>query len=497
MIQRQIVFISLSLVAGLFLITALSTSSTSISQQSEAQVSDHKCPEEARKGDYNCDGQVNSSDYDKYTSDLALANTELIPFFEWIRKGIFGEYVPDPTETPVPQEDLTPTPTLPPGEEPDPTATPTPSPTSTSTPTPSPTPELTEKVTETGIDVLVIDANPRLTGETGTLRNKYEFMDPLHIFQFVRDELRPYIHVTIADVERYNTFLPIEGESASQVEAKVLGCMQNVTGDNPNCDENWQIDYPAFFEDLDICERVNNGEIDEIWLGSYPYGGSGEDDMVGPNPYFINGHVVVYTACNKNVPVLSADYNRPGRFGSYNTDLAVASTLHSLSHRVESTMKKVYGSWSNYPNLRQHHWDFFAYSPRNSVASGTVYGCGNTHFPPNAVADYEYGESRTARSYCSTYVENFPDRPDIQSQATVSCSEWGCNELGYMQWWYDKLPAEDGVGSDGRLLNWYEYVFNPAKTIADSRELNGLTLGFIEVQPTYDPIDHVEHYYHD
>ncbi|MBU4512480.1 T9SS type A sorting domain-containing protein, partial [Patescibacteria group bacterium] len=38
----------------------------------------------------------------------------------------------------------------------------------------------------------------------------------------------------------------------------------------------------------------------------------------------------------------------------------------------------------------------------------------------------------------------------------VSCSEWNCNQLGYMRWWFSHIPRFKGI-TDGVLNNWWHY----------------------------------------
>ena len=213
----------------------------------------------------------------------------------------------------------------------------------------------------------------------------------MDIFTPFKEKLSAYIPIRIAQQTTYTRFPPIKDFTAAQVEMHVEKCLKNISGDNPDCKNTWVVDYNALFSELKICEKVNNNQIDELWIGSYPYNGSGEDDMVGPNPFFINGHTVLNTVCKKNVPILAADYAAPGTGPGQSASTGVALTMHSAGHRIEATMRYVNGQLE--PGQIQSDWHHFSYAysdyGRNSQ-NPPPFGCGNIHFPPNAQKDYEY-----------------------------------------------------------------------------------------------------------
>src|SRR5687768_5151576 len=48
------------------------------------------------------------------------------------------------------------------------------------------------------------------------------------------------------------------------------------------------VDYQAILREFDVVERVNAGEIDELWLFAFPYSGYYESLMVGPAAFWCN-----------------------------------------------------------------------------------------------------------------------------------------------------------------------------------------------------------------
>jgi len=64
--------------------------------------------------------------------------------------------------------------------------------------------------------------------------------------------------------------------------------------------------------------------------------------------------------------------------------------------------------------------------------------------------------------------------PDLTGRrAPVSCETWGGPDyqLNYLRWWFSHLPQAACTNSDGRLNNWWEYVFGFWMYAADGSPL--------------------------
>jgi hypothetical protein len=258
-------------------------------------------------------------------------------------------------------------------------------------------------------------------------------------------------------------------------------CRQDETGINEwlRCTKcldfaKHRIDYVYLFNKtkLDICGKVNRGEIDEVWVSVHPYSGFHESNMVGPNPFDINGHVIEYEGCSKNVPILGIDHSIYPLDQEGKNDLAVTQAIHSYGHRVERTMQFVYGSWRQPPP--ENNWEKFSLAPRmnpNSKYDLPYYGCGNIHYTPNSTApqgyDY-YNKSPFVNSNCDAFY-NYPNI--TENTKRINCEEWGCTNQGYFEWWFKHIPNKSGLGSDGKLNNWWEYIINPEIAIQDSSSI--------------------------
>lgn len=376
------------------------------------------CPEKANVGDYNCDTFVTLADFESWRKDY-IRGISSFSYFENFRRGFKKNLVNiSPTIKPA-----------------------------------GPT------------RVLFVSIDPRLKSGK-RLTQEYQMIDPTIIVQGVIERLSPYTNISLADIQIYESFPPMILDDKKTIEDTVVSCMNDVGPHNTACKtKGWQADHNKLFSELNICDRVNNNEIDEVWLGTYPYSGFGEADMVGPNPFFINGFVIKNTLCKKNVPTLAIDYNYPGRGSFHNKESGIGVTLHSLGHRIESTMSYVFGPWNIY--TPKTDWDIFSFPPSGSPNPATSYGCGSIHFPPNAHADYDYANSTSSFSYCDDLLQ-YPNLKSIFSRIPTSCTTWGCSQIGYMEWWLKHLPHADGYTKNAKRANWYDYVFNIENAIADS-----------------------------
>lgn len=200
-------------------------------------------------------------------------------------------------------------------------------------------------------------------------------------------------------------------------------------------------DYPKTFRDYDVIRRVDSGQIDEVWFFGGPYFGYNESAMAGPGAFYINGEVYDKVKSKRAFVIMGFNYER-----------GVAEMVHDLCHRTESTMSRIYGGWK--AEELTNNWARFA---ANLEQSGTA-AVGTCHYPPNAQDGYDYANPRTVQSTADDWL-NYPRLTG--KKAPVNCETWGGPdyERSYLKWWFSRLPHAPGVNADGRLNNWWEYIF--------------------------------------
>jgi len=198
------------------------------------------------------------------------------------------------------------------------------------------------------------------------------------------------------------------------------------------------VDYRAILQNFGVPERVQEGEIDEVWLWGFPYAGFWESTMAGKGAYFCNSPPVEGVRASRIFVTMGFNYER-----------GVGEMLESFGHRVESILRRVYGSWEP---RETHAWNRFTLY--DQVAPDRA-ACGNLHFAPNSERDYDWGNRRFVWSTCDDWL----DYPRLTGRRQrVNCGEWGGGDIrAHHRWWLRHLPRAPGR-TDGKLNNWWAYV---------------------------------------
>jgi hypothetical protein len=293
------------------------------------------------------------------------------------------------------------------------------------------------------VRVLALSFNPIIPQEGNRrLHEVGGWQDPRKLAEgYVRDVetvSEGYIDYRIVEWQDINAFhTKIDGFTYTPEE--YMRCLRSGTGwHQPDT-----ADYPKTFRDFNVLPRIDSGEIDEVWFMGGPYFGYNESAMAGPRSFFING------ATYDKVPS-----RRPFAIMGFNYERGVAEMLHDLCHRTESTMARVYGGWK--VEELTTNWARFA---ANHKQSNGVAAVGTCHWPPNAEKDYDYANPRTVESSADDWL-SYPRLTG--RKGPVNRETWGGPDYhrNYMKWWFARLPRAAGVNPDGRLNNWWTYVFD-------------------------------------
>jgi hypothetical protein len=241
------------------------------------------------------------------------------------------------------------------------------------------------------------------------------------------------VRFRIADWETVDAF-PVKEDGFRYTEQSYLSCRAGL--------EEWHqpdaVDYRAVLRDHNIRQRVERGEVDEVWLWGFPYAGFWESTMAGRGAYFCNSPPVEGVQTSRIFVTMGFNYER-----------GVGEMLESFAHRVESIMRHVFGSWEP---RETHDWNRFTLYDK--VAPGRA-GCGNVHFAPNSERDYDWGNRREVWSTCDDWL----DYPHLTGhRRRVNCEEWGNGSTrAHHRWWLQHLPRAPGR-TQGKLNNWWAYV---------------------------------------
>ncbi len=229
---------------------------------------------------------------------------------------------------------------------------------------------------------------------------------------------------------------PKKADGFSYTDQSYLNCLSTGKGwHQPDL-----VDYGKIIKDYGLAAKVKSGQVDEVILFGGPYFGYYESRMAGPGAYWCNSPGMPSVPSGRKFVIMGFNYER-----------GLAEMMHSYGHRAESIMMHVYGGW-NAANPRTN-WDLF--TRYDKIAPGKA-ACGNIHFPPNGVRDYDYANPNPVWSTAADWLRNWPNLKGTRT--LVTCKDWGCSQLGYMKWWYRHLPARPGVNLDGRQNNWWKYI---------------------------------------
>lgn len=302
------------------------------------------------------------------------------------------------------------------------------------------------KVRAISVKVLVLNFDPIVDRDSGKrLHQECRWQSPKELAQGYIDDIRQVsggrIDYRIAEWKDLDEF-PIKTDQFQYSVDEYLRCHRSGKGWH----EPDGADYPRVIAQYKIAERIERREIDEVWWFGGPYFGFFESAMAGRGAFYINGGVFGAD----QVPC-----ERPFAIMGYNYERGVAEMLHDLCHRTESTMSRIFGGWR--VEQLDNDWARFA---ANFKQSNGVAAVGTCHYPPNAEGDYDYANKRFVESSADDWLLY----PNLKgTKARVNCETWGGPDYhrNYMKWWFARLPHAPGVNAtNGRLNDWWEYVFN-------------------------------------
>jgi len=286
--------------------------------------------------------------------------------------------------------------------------------------------------------VLVINFDPTIRSEGHKrLHEVCRWNDPRKLIQGYIDDIREcsygYVRYQIVEWIDADVF-PVKTDGFRYTEESFLQCFRQGKGwHQPD-----SIDYKAIIKDYDLARRVADGEIDEVFLISFPYSGMWESTMAGQGAYWCNSPPVEGVDCPRIFAMMGFNYER-----------GVGEMLEDLGHRTESIMTHVYGSWDP---QETHAWNRFTLYDK--VAPGKA-ACGNVHFAPNSENDYDWGNKREVWSTCNDWLR-YPHLTG--KKCLVNCAEWGNGDIReHHKWWLKHLPHAKGR-TGGRLNNWWNYI---------------------------------------
>jgi hypothetical protein len=320
--------------------------------------------------------------------------------------------------------------------------------------------------------VLVLEFNPiiesrgnRRLSEVMNWRNPYVLED--QYVGFLETASNRVVQYAVAERQVVDMFPP-------RTDGTVYGDEQYISCFiNRSCNPAETLDYRKVLHDFQVCEKLNRGEIDELWLWGGPYFGYYEANMAGPGAFDTNGPPVTNTACGKKLNIMGFNYERePERM------------LEDMGHRIEGTMKHFFGRWANdYQTIPETFPEDANLLERFTIrgfdaptaACGNIHGSLNTPFydPDTNPWGYDY----TNRHYEPNTCDDWDNYPNLNSNnvRVNNCDRWGCTDNGWHLYWLSKIPKFRGRGFNNSVQNdWWKYILDYDRAVSPAPWL-GLT----------------------
>jgi hypothetical protein len=288
--------------------------------------------------------------------------------------------------------------------------------------------------------VLMITHNPILrTQGSRTLKEYFGWNDPDALAKGYISDIREcssgYANYEIVERLVADSY-PVKRDGFRYTEQSYLDAWRKRKFHDPD-----GVDYLQLVREFNMIERVNSREIDEVWLFGHPYGGYYESIMAGPRAFWCNA------------PPLDGTQQASRRFVimGFNFERGVGEMLEDLGHRAEAILHKVFEKTDGEDNLFERFTRYDFKYPGEAE-------CGNVHFAPNSLKDYDWGNPRVVPARC----DNWYKFPDVSGEPRpVSASNWGSGDIRkHHVWWLRHFPHIVGE-SNGISWNWWEYVIDP------------------------------------
>ena len=228
------------------------------------------------------------------------------------------------------------------------------------------------------------------------------------------------------------------------------------TGADPGA--TWYYSLASMLEENNLCDRIREEQIDQIWFFKDVAGPDGSlYDNGGFNlEHHLSSKYAIYSGAQySGLPVLC---NGERGFSVQSIDMNRNPSLEAYGHFAESLMETVQG--------RELFWDRWAgktYTPGYVGAFPSWALCGNDHFPPNTSGEYNYrDEYDISNNFCNDW------HPDgTGAVQTFDCWAWQCRGDEYFVWWLQKMPGRNnGLRYQQKPLPpWQEFFADLDRTI--------------------------------
>jgi len=311
----------------------------------------------------------------------------------------------------------------------------------------------------------------------------------------IREASYDFVHYQIVDrveLDRY----PLKEDGFQYTDDTYLACWRARQGfHNPDT-----ADYRVILRDANFVAKFEAGQVDELWAFGFPYAGFYESCMAGRGAIWCNGPVIPTTErIARRFVVMGFNYER-----------GVGEMLEDLGHRAENIMAYVFKDvpdrggrpvdaeasslpgqstaaaslgqlisalFGRHPSgasevsgapavqpsaataqidLSGNLWQQFIYYDKTHPGRAA---CGNVHFAPSSLTDYDWGNRRAVKSNADDWL-NYPNFTG--ESRVMTCADWGNGDIrAHHLWWMKRFPHVEGRTPTGKPNNWWEPIIDP------------------------------------
>jgi hypothetical protein len=248
----------------------------------------------------------------------------------------------------------------------------------------------------------------------------YELADGLA--DFLLGATNGHVQPSLTTVDPLLAFPPRSDGSVYTAE-QYAHCL----ADAQQCLPELDADVAAISVERELCDKVWQHSLDEIWLLGAPH--------FGFAPLRSLECTFSQTGFVKHVDVVGLDFER-------GLDGLVAS-YQERSHAALLDAFAVQSSSEDDP-----YADFTS-------------ACGKPSFAPNASESGRFDDPKSISSSCEAFYD-YPLAGDASAVTTAtSCQAWGCTERGFRRYWFSHLPRARWLDEKGRLNDFWRMASRP------------------------------------
>jgi hypothetical protein len=208
-------------------------------------------------------------------------------------------------------------------------------------------------------------------------------------------------------------------------------------------------DYDAIQIEQDLCNSVQTGNTDQIWLlGAEHFGFAGGKQL--SCQVTEDGKSFA-----KTLDVVQLDYHD-----------GYASILASYQIFALGALQQVFGvpPADATAEAADNAYGLFVQS-RGRARNAGASGCGDITFAPNSLQPNRFDDALSLLSYCDTFLHSPRAAAPLEVAQDLDCTAWGCTEQGFRGYWFAHVPQGPWSDAQGRLNDFWRYLLSASERL--------------------------------